>query len=348
MPRRKKVKGERRHGSGWQVYVYVNGEQVFRQFPLDSTPEDREAWRRLMRHQAPAKLPTGSLGRDAARWLQSVKHTPDYVNKRTYVLHWLQRLGKTTLRAKITSPIISTALSDMLAEGYSPTTVRHHRTALKHIWTFCDGKSAPNPVLETARPADLPPVVRHVPLEHVHAVLEKLSRKTRARLRLMFATGLPPAQMMQLTEQSWDKARHVLIVPRRKKGRGVAGRELPLSPEAEDALREFHREDAYGKYSTSAVHSAVHRACDALQLPRFRPYDLRHVHGSLLYAETGDLTTTARLLGHSGTKTAERYTASVFGTVDRQAVAKVGRAMTDILKRRELSRRKRILDSLRS
>jgi integrase len=327
--RRRKVKGERRHGSGWQVYVYVNGEIRYKQFPLDSTPQEREGWRIRMRNKAPAALPTGALGRDAVRWLRSVKHTPDYVNKRTYVLHWLQRLGRTTPRAKITAPIIETALSDMLHEGYSPTTVRHHRTALKKLWEFCDGKAAPNPVLETTRPNDPPADVRAVPIDHVRKVLGKVSGKTRARLRLMFATGLPQSQIMQLTEHSWQKDRHVLIVTRRKKGRGVAGRELPLSAEAEAALREFHQADAYGAFSTSAMHSAVHRACDALKIPRFRPYDVRHLYGSLVYALTGDLTTTARLLGHAGTKTAERYTASVFATVDKAAVEKVSKLLSE-------------------
>lgn len=346
---KRKPKGERRHGAGWQVWSWSHGEQVFRQFALDSTPQERQAWRQRVQHQNPPALPTGSLGRDAARWLASVKHTADYPNKRTYILRWLQRLGRTTLRAKITSARIATVLSDLLAEGYSPTTVRHHRTALRHVWTFCDGPSAPNPVDETPRPRDPEPEVRDVRLEDIRRVLDHMRpTKTRARLTLLLATGLPHAQIMRLTEADWDRTGRLLRVTRRKKGGGTAGRLLPLSEAGMAAMREFHLADAYGPFSQSAMHSALHRACDALEVPRFRPYDLRHVHGALLYLETGDLTTTARLLGHKGTKTAERYTQSAFARVDATAVAKVGLRMTATMKNDPYARRKRLLNSLRS
>jgi integrase len=321
MPRR--IKGERRHGKGWEVYVRVNGELRTKTFPLHSTPAQRQSWRIALQHGAVPSLPREALGRDAVRWLQTVKHTADYPNKRTYMAHWLAKLGRSTPRDEITSARIATVLSDWLHEGYSPTTVRHHRTALKKLWEFCDGKAAANPVRDTPRPRDVAPEVRAVPIAHVQAVLEKLRGKTRARLRLMLATGLPHAQVMQLTEHSWDKERRMLRIGSRKKGRGSAGRQLPLSDVAEAALREFHQADAYGAFSQSAMHSAVHRACDALGLPRFRPYDIRHLFGFRVYALTGDLHTVARLLGHSDIRTAARYAAAAFDEVDRKVMEKL-------------------------
>jgi integrase len=323
---RRKVKGERRHGNGWQVYVRIHGELRTAQFPLDSSPTDRETWRIRQKNMAPPPpAPKGSLGRDAVTYLRSIRHRPDHVNQEKYLHRWVDLFGKYTPRAAITPQAVETALSDLLASGLSPITVRHHRTALRHLYRFHDGKLAPTPVDGTTRPRDPAPEPTVVPLEHVRLVLEHLrATKTRARLKVLLTTGIPHKQIGMLKPEDWDKDRALLRVARRSKGRGAAGRYLPLSDAATDALKEFHRADAWGPFSASSMYKRVKEACLALKIPVWTPYALRHLHGTLLYLETGDLTTTARMLGHADVKTAARYAMSAFALVDAQAAAKVG------------------------
>jgi integrase len=324
MVRKKTIKGERLHGKGWQAYVTINGEFIQKTFPLDSTPAQRETWRIAQKHKTAPAPPVGSLGRDSARWLHTQKHTPDYPNKRTYITRWLQRLGRTTPRRDITSGDIEAVLSDLLHEGFSPTTVRHHRTALKKLWEFCDGKKAPNPIDETTRPQDHPAEVRTARLEDVQRVIAHLRPgKTRARLMLILATGLPHKQIMRLTPADWDKAGKTLIARPRRKGRGAPARIVPLGDDGMAAMKVFNLEDAWGNFSPSAMHSAVHRACKTLGIPPFRPYDIRHLFGARVYRLTGDLTTVARLLGHADIRTSARYAAAAFTELDRAVIDKL-------------------------
>lgn len=339
MPRRRKVKGERRHGAGWQVYIRVNGELRWKQFPLESTPEQRHAWRIVQRNKQEPQLPQGALGRDAVSYLRAQKHRPDYVNQEIYIRRWVDRFGKYRIRTSLTSQEIETTLSEWLSDGYSPTTVRHHRTALAKLFRFHDGKRAYNPVDDTTRPRDPEPETRLPNLEHVRQVLVYLpATKTRARLKVLLTTGIPHKQIGELKPEDWDKARRVLYVRRRHKGRGAPGRLLPLSDAGTAALEEFDRAEAWGSFSPSAMYKRVKEACIALGLPMFAPYGLRHVQGTFIYLETGDLSTTARMLGHKGIKTAERYARSAFALVDEAAAAKVGEKLTALLPTPEKSK----------
>lgn len=331
MPRRKpKARpGIRRKGHRWEVTVRVKGLLHSTTFELHTPDETMQTWRKSQRARAPT-VPApgiGTLGRDAVRYLRTVQHKPDYPNQRTYLTRWLHTFGKYRQRQMITTVEIETALSTFLGM-LGPTTVRHHRTALVNLWRTLDGKTAPNPAAQTTRPADPEPRARAARLDHVRAVLHHLQpSKTRARLMLILTTGLPHKQIMQLAPADWDRASQTLTVRGRQKGRGAPGRLLPLSAVGTKTMEEFDRWDAWGPFSPSAMHALVQRACTALELPAFRPYDLRHAQGTLIYQLTGDLTTTARMLGHAGTKTAERYTQNAWAELDRATAAKVGQEL---------------------
>lgn len=340
MPKRHQPRrGIRRKGNQWEAYVMVSGKLLSRRFPLDTPLDELSTWRNRQRSSVDTPDPIGTLGRDAVRYLQTIRHTADYVNKRHYLNRWLKALGRTRARASITSHEIDVVLSGWLTNGcppdwvpLAPVTVRHHRTALAQVYTTMDKTDASNPVLSTKRPKDPPPEARAPLLADVQKLLAHLRpSKTRARLLVMLTTGLPHKHIMQLQPDHWNRANHRLLVTRRAKGKGAPGRILPLSEAATRALMEFDRWDAWGPFSASGMHRRVRAACLSIKIPPFRPYDLRHLHGTLLYLETGDLATTARLLGHAGTKTAGRYTQAAWLDLDAQAQAKVGAVMETIM-----------------
>jgi integrase len=320
----RKSRGERRHGAGWEAYIRINGELRRKSFPLLSTPEQRHAWRVSQKHGARPRILRGSLADDVRAYLATVRHMPSYKDRAYHLAQWIVALGAERPRHSITTTDINTVLSGW-AQRLSPVSVRHRRTALLHLWRTLDGPGA-NPVSASWRPADPAPSSRAVPLERIQqvlALLETRAPQTHARLLVMLTTGLPHKLLSLLTPADIDRARAVATIPARQKGKGAAARILPLSDAALHAFTKLHAADAWGAFSNSGMHSVLHRACDAVGVPRFRPYDVRHTYGTLIYQLTGDLATTARLLGNSP-RMAERYASEANLLVDTAAQAKVG------------------------
>ena len=339
--------GIRLKGRGWEAYIRVNGQLRSRTFPLDTSPAIMEAWRIDQRADR-RPIARDALGRASVRYLQTVRHQPDRVNKRHYLQRWLRAFGKYRRLATITAAEIETVLSGWLMT-LAPTTVRHHRTVLIQLYRATYGRTGLNPALETPRPKDREPEARAARLVDVARVFRWLPRDVwRARLLLILAVGLPHKQIGALTPEDWDRARRQLRVTGRSKGSGARGRLMPLSSTGQAALREFARVKAWGPFHPSNLHKRVTAACHALKVPRFRPYDLRHTHGTLLYEATGDLKTVARLLGHVGTKTTERYTQTAAHVLDQRATAKVGIQLRQMLETRTNRRKMTRSRSLRS
>ena len=65
---------------------------------------------------------------------------------------------------------------------------------------------------------------------------------------------------------------------------------------------------AIGPFSTSTVWRAFVRAAARIGIRGVRPYDLRHSYGTALYRVAGDTRLVKDVLGHSDTRTTERYT----------------------------------------
>lgn len=333
-------KGIRRHGAGWEANVRVAGDLQHRRFPLDTPPQEMQDWRAAQRRRAAVPSRRGTLADDVDAYLATVRHMPTYAERKKHLEAWVDALGGDRRRATITTAELDAVLSDWLTrprsatnpKPLSPVSVRHRRTALRHLYRRLDGRSAPNPVAETRRPPDPPAQPRAVPLDHIRRMLLHLRPgKTRARLLVILATGLPHAAVMEISPKDVDAERAVVRVPARRKGQGAAARLLPLHPAALAAFREMARTQAWGAFSQGGMRSLVHKACDAAKVPRFTPYQLRHTAGTVIYQKTGSLDTTARLLGHSTTKMTSRYTLEAHLDVDREAMAKLGAVLAGLL-----------------
>ena len=318
----KRSPGVRRKGNRVEVNVRVNGDLHSKTFPLDTPMSVLQNWRVSRRNAAPA---SGSLSADIQAYLLTVSHMPSYADRKRDLETWETILGGHRSRAAITTQDIDAALSAWLSDGYSPTTVLHRRTALLHLYHRLDGKDAPNPVRRAQRPRETPPQPRQIPPEAIRKILQAIPHApTRARLAVMATTGLPHKQLGQLTP---DMLRgNLLHVPPRSKGRGVAGRILPLSKEALKAFKDLTAANAWGPFDRYNFRRGFRAACKTLGYPAtWRPYDVRHSVATWLYAATGDLATVGRLMGHASGKTTARYAMSANAKLDAAAMAKVGR-----------------------
>lgn len=319
---RLRKQGIRQKGNRLEANVRVRGQLHTKTFPLDTSIDAIQAWRRSQRI---APITTGTLASDIELYATTIQHMPSKAERLKHLEWWANTLGPTRPRSTITTQDVNAALS-ALAKAKAPTTVRHYRTALLHLYHRLDGHSAANPVKASWRPADPPPLPRAIPPATVRAILKAMQGpKTKARLWLMASTGLPHTQLMQLTPQSIDWEHNRVFIPARKKGKGAAGRWLPLNRHARFALRAMDRAEAWGKFSRESMRETWKRALRRIGLPekRWRVYDIRHSVGTMLYQATGDLATVARLLGHADPRTASRYSLAAHEETDQFAMAKV-------------------------
>jgi integrase len=322
---------------GWQAYVRINGKIRSKHFPPATSLTTMKRWREDQRVRARlgAELPPAgaTLREDVQTYLRQVQTMPTLRDRRDDLIRWLHVFGPERIRKSITAGEIRAQLERWRLEGYAANTVNHRRTALMHLWSVLDGKTAQNPARDTPRYQDdsqhAPP--RALSYEAIAALLDAMSESvTRARLELMAWTGWPPAQIAKLTPADirWDDA---VFIQARRKGKGAAGVWLPLLPQAWTALREYKRLGAWGKYSTSSARKslrvAAKRARRALcaqvkagtldrptakarrrELLDVTPYQLRHSFLTLVARITQDDRAVMVLAQHADIRQTHRYT----------------------------------------
>jgi integrase len=260
------------------------------------------------------------LAGDVAHYLEQVRSMPTYKWRKADLDRWIDALGPEMDRREITPTTIRAQLERWRADGYAANTVNHRRTALMHLFTILDGRSAPNPAkdVQRYRPEDRGP--RFMSPNVLQTILDHMKpSQTKARLSLMRWTGWPQMTLARLTPTDirWDEA---VYVRRRRKGHGVTAEWLPLIPQAWEALREFKRMGCWGSFSRDSMNASWKRAvANTIADPRVRqetkdaivsdsvPYDLRHSWATLLAMVTRDDTAVGKALQHSDARQTAHY-----------------------------------------
>lgn len=317
------TKGVRKTATGWQAYVHLPDSFKSKRFPPDITLTAMKRWReeQRVRSRLGAALPTtdNTLAEDISHYLSQVQTMPTLRDRRDDLNRWLEVFGPERDRRTIAAGEIRAQLERWRTDGYAASTCNHRRTALMHLWTVLDGRTAPNPARDVPRyPSEVGPP-RALSFQAITLLLDAMPpSQTKARLTLMAWTGLPHSQMMRLTPQDIDWDRALFVRPRRK-GRGALGVWLPLLPQAWTALREFKRLGCWGRFSQSSMRQALRRAAKrVLQDPDITPYQLRHSFGTLVASITQDDRAVQTLLQHSDIRQTHRYTQA---SVDPRVVA---------------------------
>jgi integrase len=168
---------------------------------------------------------------------------------------------------------------------------------------------------------------------------------SKIRLRVMAWTGIPQMQMERLRKRDVDFIGNRICLQPRRKGKGVEGVWLPLSPPAVEAFRAYAAADLWeqpfsrkGLWITwrrtlartrrqveaaarTANDPALLEAFDAAIPPGCRPYDLRHSFLTEAYASSGDHRAVSELAQHSSLETTKRYTRGAVSTRTAAVVA---------------------------
>jgi site-specific recombinase XerC len=272
-----------------------------------------------------SQLPAGRMRDDAAMLLA----------------HWVFVLGDQP-RASITPAVIRTTMSAWLDAGKKPGTVNKRRTALRSLYTALDGAGGANPVREVRKLHEAQEA-RDIPPSALAAILAELPVRTAkgrwwrstAHLRVMAATGWPPRILAQITDADLHLAGPdpYAIVKPRAKGAGQAGKAVPLTPEAVEALKDFRTAKAWGPVPRNVLRLVFLRAVEkakakwvgAWPVPdHVSPYWLRHAFGTRVLAASGDLAGTAEVMLHGSLASTQRYTRSAVTTRARAVLSRVG------------------------
>jgi len=330
-------KGIRRRATDWELFAKVRGRYVSERYPLD-TPEAallglREHMIAVAKHGAPAlDTPEGrTFEQDATAYLALVTHMPSYQDRKYQIGEWVKAF-RGRMRATITAIEIAAQLQKWRGRGeWADGTLNRRRTALMHLYTRLDGRSAPNVV------KDVPPYSevyseqdRAIDMLTALKVIRRMSwkGKSRARCRALLWTGLPTKLFQQIREKDLvlvhgDDAS--VWVAARRKGSGIPAARIPLMPRlgpngrprypAVNAFRRLIALGGLGAYSGSSLHSrvaeavarenAIRRAKGQPPVPPIHPYMFRHSFGTWLAPQVRDDRVLAQLLR---TESIARYT----------------------------------------
>jgi integrase len=306
------AKGIYRDASGVAIVVSVHGQP--REFRKTEQGESYATWERsaliIERKRIDARdhlkaeriaVKAHTLAADVESYLKTLSgRTKDDADD--LLAHWLTAFGDTPRKA-----ITSLDLQQHAATWKcAASTYNHRRQALIGLYKALDGKAAVNPVRELPKRQESHGAPKALPYAVIRAVFDKMPEsQSRARLKVMAYTGLPQMQIEKLTAEDWQGKR-LRVTPRRK-GTGTAGRWLPLSVEAIDALKEFARWDCWGKFSRSSLHKRWKRYGPKGS----NPYSLRHSWITELYRRSkGDVLAVKQLALHSRLEQTERYAAA--------------------------------------
>ena len=329
-------RGVYRDALGIAATVKVNGRQREKRFPPNTAPEKITTWQRKMRakielDQDVTAKPERTLEQDVDDYLQRLPTTGTTLRNAGHDLGaWVAIYGGFA-RTSLTSQDIDAQLAAWRKAGVAASTCNHRRQALSSLWQALDGRSATNPVKDVPKRQEPRSAPRGLPWPILRRILGRVKGQTRARLFVLAHTGWPHAVLARLEPRDCHlSARPPYVVIRgRQKGAGVAGRALPVSPQAALALRRLAEAKAWGEFSRHSMHAAFKRAAAKARQswelaakrrarkgipaqpwpapPNVHPYDLRRSLLTDVYRATGDLQAVAEIGLHSSLSTTMKY-----------------------------------------
>lgn len=315
-----------RYGIAAVVRLQKHVEEI--RFPL-GTPvleiqRQADARKRQLAAVLPDPVARGSVADIVAQALKRVPEGPARNDREDLLQPWVQALGERPFFA-VTRADLTAVTDGWRADGLSASRANKRISALRVAWASISPDNAPpHPIEKIPRYSEPLPVQRGLPMALVTEVLEAMPEsRSRARLTLMAWTGQPPARIMAIRPEHvrWETSPPELYVVGRKKGAGARDAWLPLMPQAVDALREFFRLEAVGRFTWAPIGRSLRRAVrrtqrelrangradDAARLESFRPYDLRHSFLTAFGTWTTDVYATAEYAGHASLQSTRRY-----------------------------------------
>ncbi len=253
-------------------------------------------------------------------------------------------LGKDpdTVRPEEVDPTaVRSFLAALTRDGLAKRSQAQMLSAVRSLFRFAcrEGTLAANPA-QSVRTPKLPKTLpRHLRPGEIENLLEapvgavvadeRLAKRDRAILELLYAAGLRVSELVSLDWQAIDLPARVLRV----RGKGNKERIVPFGRPSADALRLWlevwesvragtageppagtESEPVFlnfrgGRLSDRSVRNILDRWVDQAAVARgVHPHTLRHTFATHLLEAGADLRTIQELLGHSSLSTTQKYT----------------------------------------
>ena len=169
-----------------------------------------------------------------------------------------------------------------------------------------------------------PPETKRIPFDDMAKLLAKASEDLRDMLRFGLVTGLRPKELMELKRSNFltdGNGSPYVVIERHKTSRSARTprpRSVPLCSDAHAIVQRLMEEhpdsdvvflNARGTpYTRYSFKTRLARLCKRAKTSRiYTPYSLRHTFASMESDAGTETTGLARLMGHSTTRTLERY-----------------------------------------
>lgn len=239
-----------------------------------------------------------------------------------------------------TYPILRRFLAQQHTLGYARASIARHVGAIHtfYRWAVADGRLAEDPSVLLGRPkvvnrlptvlrpreaaalAEAPPSVRTG--EDDDPVLAAVASRDRAVLELLYGSGLRVSEATGLAVNGADLRRARVRV----RGKGAKDREVPMSEDSVDAIRDW-LERGRPVLATAPASDALflnrrgkplaprdvrrlveHYGAAVTPGRRVSPHTLRHSYATHLLEGGADIRAVQELLGHATVATTQRYT----------------------------------------
>ncbi len=347
----------RPHGPGFQATVKYRGARVYLSFGPSATAADMreaiDAARADLVLDRGERPEAGTFAADAERYLRAVRSMASFQDRAKHIAEWVAVFGRRR-RSTIKAAEMRANLEDLkVRHGYAGSSLNHRRSALMHLYTTLDGRGRRNPVRDVPKYPEREAEPRALPREVVVLLLRAIKPgTTRGWLHAIRWTGLPPAQLLKVTRADLNYESAEVRVTRRRKGRGVEGRTLPLLPQAVRAFRYLERLGALGRgYNDRAMRETIRRARRRIlaraarrvgkrsqyriserarwwlsrdvKHERIRPYDFRHTFGTMLRFHVPDARARQELMLHSDPRQTARYEKAAADPMVRAALGQL-------------------------
>ncbi len=232
-------------------------------------------------------------------------------------------------------------LAALTRDGLAKRSQAQMLSAVRSLFRFAcrEGTLAANPAQSVRTPKIPKTLPRHLRPGEIENLLEapsgavvldeRLARRDRAILELLYAAGLRVSELVSLDWQTIDLSARVLRV----RGKGNKERMVPFGNPAADALRHWLEvwesvragtagsppadtgsEPVFlnfrgGRLTDRSVRNILDRWVDQAAVARgVHPHTLRHTFATHLLEAGADLRTIQELLGHSSLSTTQKYT----------------------------------------
>jgi integrase/recombinase XerC len=242
---------------------------------------------------------------------------------------------------EVDAAAVRSFLAALTRDGLAKRSQAQMLSAVRSLFRFAcrEGTLAANPA-QSVRTPKLPKTLpRHLRPGEVENLLEapvgavvndeRLARRDRAILELLYAAGLRVSELVSLDWQAIDLSARVLRV----RGKGNKERMVPFGRPAADALRHWlevweslrtgaagappqatEPEPVFlnfrgGRLTDRSVRNILDRWVDQAAVARgVHPHTMRHTFATHLLEAGADLRTIQELLGHSSLSTTQKYT----------------------------------------